>query len=286
VNRFLISQFVLLLGVVSMASGAARSVEGVVLSVDRDASRIALQLPGIDGAEGEVVEARVVEGDAEILRVSQPIRGQLFQSMGAWRLEQIWPADPVQNRLLEETSRQLRRETARLRRRDFRNIGDYLPPFALWNQNGELVTANDLRGNPFVVNFIFTRCQVDRMCPASSRRMVELQQALVEAELNGARLVTISFDPAFDTPGVLTQYARSYGMDLDRFTLLTGPQAVISDLLIQFGIITVEEDGTIDHTMATLLVDETGRIVHRREGSNWRVAEFLERLQSMDSSRL
>jgi cytochrome oxidase Cu insertion factor (SCO1/SenC/PrrC family) len=38
----------------------------------------------------------------------------------------------------------------------------------------------------------------------------------------------------------------------------------------------MEEDGTINHTMATLLIDANGRVAFRKEGSSWEVQEFLE----------
>lgn len=261
-----------------------------VLSVNSEQSTLQVELSDQENAKRENLpigpfEVSVIRGDSQNGYIGQTIEGRLFQSMGQWRLETIWPAKGVAAALFEEKNRQLRRETARMRRRDFRSIGDYLPPFALYNHEGQIVTNDDLTGKPFVINFIFTRCQVDRMCPASSRRMVELQGMLEEAGFTSARLVTLSFDSAFDTPGVLRDYALQYGMDLDRFQLLTGPQVVINDLLMQFGIITVEEDGTIDHTMATLLVDESGRIVHRREGSSWRSDDFLNRLSQMASAR-
>jgi protein SCO1/2 len=88
--------------------------------------------------------------------------------------------------------------------------------------------------------------------------------------------VTISFDPAFDSPGILRTYAQGYGMELDNFHLLTGTQELIDDLLRQFGILTREEDGTINHTMATLLVDANGRVAYRKEGPRWSVDDFLK----------
>jgi len=53
-------------------------------------------------------------------------------------------------------------------------------------------------------------------------------------------------------------------------------QELVDDLLRQFGILTMEEDGTINHTMATLLVDANGRVAFRKEGTKWSVKEFLK----------
>ena len=65
-------------------------------------------------------------------------------------------------------------------------------------------------------------------------------------------------------------------MEPENFHLLTGDSSVVDDLLRQFGILTMEEDGTINHTMATLLVDRNGRVAYRKEGTTWTIEEFLE----------
>ena len=72
------------------------------------------------------------------------------------------------------------------------------------------------------------------------------------------------------------QYADGYGMESENFHLLTMSQSVVDDLLRQFGILTMEEDGTINHTMATLLVDANGRVAYRKEGATWSTKDFME----------
>jgi protein SCO1/2 len=161
-------------------------------------------------------------------------------------------------------------------RRKYLKLGEYIPNFAMIDQHGEFLQIRQLQGKPFVLNFIFTRCTVPTMCPASSTRMADMQDAAREAGLEGLQFVSITFDPAFDSPGILKQYAEGYGMESENFHLLTYDQFVVDDLLRQFGILTMEEDGTINHTMATLLVDTNGRVAYRKEGATWSVKEFME----------
>ena len=106
--------------------------------------------------------------------------------------------------------------------------------------------------------------------------MEKLQEAARDEGLDNLHFVTITFDPAFDSPGILRNYAKGYGFEFDTFHILTGTQTLIDDLLRQFGIITMDEDGTINHTMATLLVDANGRVAYRKEGSSWTAEEFLK----------
>ena len=78
------------------------------------------------------------------------------------------------------------------------------------DQNGEFLQIRQLQSKPFILNFIFTRCTVPKMCPASSKRMSVLQDTIRDAGLNDLQFVTISFDPEFDSPGILRQYAEGY----------------------------------------------------------------------------
>ena len=168
-----------------------------------------------------------------------------------------------------------------MNRRDYLKEGSYIPNFAMIDQHGNFLQIRELRGNAFVLNFIFTRCKVATMCPASTKRMAELQGAVKEADLKNIHFVTVTFDPEFDSPGIMRGYGKNYGLENDNFHLLTATQSTVDDLLRLFGILTVDEDGTINHTMATLLIDANGRIAFRKEGSKWSVEEFLKEIKEL-----
>jgi protein SCO1/2 len=116
------------------------------------------------------------------------------------------------------------------------------------------------------------------MCPASTARMMALQQAAKGKGISSLELVSISLDPAYDTPSVLKEYAKARGIDTANFTFLTGPESAVRDLLHQFGVIVEPGENFLKHTLATLLIDERGKIIHRVDGSAWSPAEFLSRL--------
>jgi len=128
------------------------------------------------------------------------------------------------------------------------------------------------------LNFIFTRCPVATMCPAATTKMMALQAAAKRAGIPNLELVSISFDSAFDTPPVLKRYAESRGIDTANFSLLTGPENAIADLLRQFGVISIPNENLFRHTLATILIDPNGKIVHRTDESEWEAADFLRRI--------
>jgi cytochrome oxidase Cu insertion factor (SCO1/SenC/PrrC family) len=102
-----------------------------------------------------------------------------------------------------------------------------LPAFTLRERSGRTVSKEDLLGKVWVTDFIFTRC-VDE-CPLVSQRMARLQAAF--ATQADFRLVSITVDPAHDTPEVLTRYAANFGADAQRWLFLTGEKTAIYQLV-------------------------------------------------------
>jgi protein SCO1 len=93
-----------------------------------------------------------------------------------------------------------------------------LPAFALVDQTGRAIGPDELRGEPFVANFIFTRCV--SACPLLTSQMINLQKRLGD-DADRVKMVSISVDPAHDTPEVLARYAEERGATR-RWLHLTG----------------------------------------------------------------
>ena len=161
----------------------------------------------------------------------------------------------------------------------YREIGENLPEFTLLDQEGRAVAGSRFRGRQVVLNFVFTRCPIATMCPASTLRMMALQKAAREAGVTNFELVSVSLDPDYDTPGVLKEYAQVRGIDTSNFSFLTGPDAAVRQLLAQLGVIREFEGATIKHTLATVLINEQGRIAYRVDGSTWLVDDFIRHLK-------
>ena len=243
----------------------ARSLKVEILHSELDAFKV-----------GETHRFRVGAGDLSIGYKGRTIKANTAYYGKEWHLEQVFPVDGIGAKAAGDVNEQLHLATASMSRRKYVKQGEYIPNFAMIDQRGDFLQIQQLRGAPIMLNFIFTRCTVPTMCPASSDRMAKMQKAAAALGLGDLQFVTITFDPAFDSPGILKQYAEGYCMEPDNFYLLTGDQTVVDDLLRQFGILTMEEDGTINHTMATLLIDANGRVAFRREGSSWKADDFLE----------
>lgn len=85
------------------------------------------------------------------------------------------------------------------------DIGDHIPDLALMNQDGKSFHLGDFKGKAVLITFIYTRCPMPTFCPRLSSQFAKIQDDLQKTPLDFAKthLVTISFDPRYDTPPVL-----------------------------------------------------------------------------------
>ena len=107
------------------------------------------------------------------------------------------------------------------------------PGFSLIDQNGQRLTNEDLRGHLVLYSFIYTRCQ-SKNCDYVTQTLQAVQAGLAErvGELP-VTLLTISFDPAHDTPEVLQAYAQEVGADPNIWRFATGDPARLKQIIGQ-----------------------------------------------------
>ena len=98
--------------------------------------------------------------------------------------------------------------------------------FALTNQDGKITTIADVTNHVWIADIIFTRCAGP--CPRMTAQMKSLQDLLTAK--SGAKLVTLTTDPGYDTPAVLRKYGERFNADFNRWTFLTGTKAEIAAL--------------------------------------------------------
>jgi protein SCO1 len=145
------------------------------------------------------------------------------------------------------------------------------PELKLTDADGKPFDLARLRGKAVVVSFIYTTC--NGVCPATTHRLYRVQEALKEARLWGDRVefLSISLDPARDTPEVLKNYARIYDADPAAWHFLTGPIDRVDRTLAAWDMWARRDaKGVLDHPSRIFLIDPRG---HQREIYS---LEFLE----------
>jgi protein SCO1/2 len=160
--------------------------------------------------------------------------------------------------------------------------GDEMPPFSLTNQNGERVSLDTFRGQPFVLTFVFTRCPVPNFCPRMSNNFEELQAAIKagSGRIVTTRLLGITLDPNYDTPKILNGYAEFHHADAKIWTFATGDEKQIDSLTRAFSVYRQNEGGTISHGLATALINRHGIVERIWRGNAWTPAEVTDAIQA------
>lgn len=130
-----------------------------------------------------------------------------------------------------------------------------VPAFTMVDSQGHPFDSRELSGKVWIADFIYTNCPA--ACPFMSSRLHSVQRAL--RGKNDVRLVSISVDPARDTPPVLNEFARRYGAPNKQWVFLTGTPDTVH-LLAYSSFHVGDVLGKIEHSTKFALVDKHGSI--------------------------
>ena len=254
-------------------------VRGIVRGFAPDRSTVSIEHEDIPGFMPSMTMPFSVKDQKEIadLKIGDAISFRTTATLKDLFLDQVKKIPASEVRLPDPTPP----ASAPSANSDRLREGDSVPVFQLTNQDGAPVTPDSFRGQPFVLTFIFTRCPIATFCPRLSQNFSELQQA-IKAETGPAakvRLLSITLDPAFDTPEILKTYAEHLKADAQIWTFATGAAAEIDKLTHSFAVHVQPEGGTISHGLATALVDADGKVRKIWRGNGWKPSEVMDELR-------
>lgn len=163
------------------------------------------------------------------------------------------------------------------------NVGDELPDCHFTNELGQAVNLAQFRGQALAFTFFFTRCPYPNFCPFVSNGFEETQKkllAMTNAPANW-HLLSISFDPQFDSPAVLKTYATMRDYDPAHWSFVTGDVEDLTAFGDEFGeYLGQDPTGGINHNLRTVIIDALGRVQSIIPGNTWTsdqiVAEILK----------
>lgn len=153
-------------------------------------------------------------------------------------------------------------------------LGATVPDFELTDQNGRSVHLSDFRGKVTALDFIYTRCPLPDVCPRLSSNFSYISRHLPQAQL-----LSITIDPRYDTPAVLTEYAHRWSANGESWRFLTGPEDRVHEVAGMFGLIYWPEEGTLTHTVATAVISRDGKLFAIIEGSNYRPEQLRDLIE-------
>jgi len=163
--------------------------------------------------------------------------------------------------------------------------------YELINQNGEQVTfPEDILGCITVMGFIYTHCP--DICPMTTHNMYLTEKDLKEQGITNVKFVALSFDPERDTPEVLTKFAKMRELDFNSWTLLTGNNLIINDLMRRFDVKAIKTDESLDeegipeysmmHTDRISLIDSGGSLRKNYKGSTLNIEELVDDIKKLE----
>lgn len=149
------------------------------------------------------------------------------------------------------------------------------PDFTLVNQEGDPVSLQDYEGKIVLMTFIYTSCNT--ACPLLTHNFAQLQEKLGDRFGTEVFLVSVSFDAATDSPGVLKEYAEEYNANLEGWSFLTGDLETTTKVTNDYGVWFQQSStpGVIDHTNVAILIDQQGNIHKEYYGTNYNLDEVI-----------
>ncbi len=163
--------------------------------------------------------------------------------------------------------------------------GEAVPNGSFVDQDGRKRSFGDFTGSPVLMTFIYTKCPLPTFCPLMDRHFATLQKTLqADPALKNVRLVTVSFDPATDTPAVLKAHAKMLNADLRRWTFLTGDRDAVDQFAARFGVSVaraMNDPRDITHNLRTVIVKSDGKLAKVYTGNDWSPEQVLADLRGL-----
>jgi protein SCO1 len=161
-------------------------------------------------------------------------------------------------------------------------VGDTIPEYSFTNMLGRVVRLSDYKGSAVAFTFIFTRCPFPTFCPRLNISFQQTQQklkALPNAPTNWT-LLSITIDPAYDTPARLKTYSEQYKPDPSHWDFVTGDLVDITAIGEQFGLQfwRPNPNDPINHNVRTIVLDTQGRVHWTTPDNEFKVDDLVEQL--------
>jgi protein SCO1/2 len=149
-------------------------------------------------------------------------------------------------------------------------IGEAVPDFTLIDQSGQPVRFSTLTsGKVVALDFVYTRCALPQFCLRASNVFSVMQKRFARQYGRDLVLLTITFDPERDTPEVLATYAARFNADPKMWRFLTGKAADVRRICALFGVESYLDEGLVNHSLHTAVIDRQGRLVSNIEGNQY-----------------
>ena len=165
--------------------------------------------------------------------------------------------------------------------------GDAVPDFKLLNQSDRTIRLSQFYGKALLITFVYTRCQLAEYCPRMSRNFAEIDKALAaDPALYGrTHLLSISFDPGYDTPKVLRSYGGAYTGQYTKETFkhwdFAAPSEADLAAVTQFFNVGVTpgDSRSLNHSLSTVLIGKDGTVAAWFPTNDWKIDDVVAQIK-------
>jgi protein SCO1/2 len=252
-------------------------LRGKVIEVDRSQRKVTVAHEEIPGYMGAMTMPFTVKDDwaFQALAPGRQVVATLVVQGGRSWMENITVSEGSSGGVTVERGRRA-------------DPGTELPDFVLQNQDGKRVELKQFRGSAVLITFIYTRCPLPEYCPLMTNHFLSLYRSLSKEQglLARTHLLSVSFDPDFDTPLVLREYAAGY-LDGDapeafsHWDFATGTRDEIRKMAGFFGLDYWQEGGQIVHSLRTVVISPEGKLVRIYTGNDWTPGQLLRDVRGL-----
>ena len=165
--------------------------------------------------------------------------------------------------------------------------GDQVPDFKLLNQSGRMIQLNQFKGKVVLLTFIYTRCTLADYCPRMSRNFARIDNLLsADPKLyTETHLISVSFDPAYDTPRVLRSYGGGFTgkytkENFSHWDFAAPPEKELPALTQFFDVgVTPGGDSSLTHSLSTVLIGKDGKVITWYPTNEWSPDELVRQMK-------
>ena len=267
-----------------VATGCSRSaptkqyqLTGQILDVKPDSNEVLVKHDDIPGFMPAMTMPYRVQ-DAKVLAGTQPgdlITATLVVGETEAHLSKI---DKTGHAPIENTSGPAITDSQILK------TGERVPDTKLVDENNAPRPLTSLKGHRVALTFMYTSCPQPDFCPLMDRNFAAVQNEIKKTPaLADVRLISVSFDPAHDTPAVLKTHATGLQADPAIWHFVTTSTEDIKDFAAKFAVIaepSAESPAILTHNLSTAVIDGDGRLVKIRPGNMWTPADLIADLKA------
>ena len=160
-------------------------------------------------------------------------------------------------------------------------IGSTVPNFTLTDQGHQQVSLSQFAGKVVALNFIYTSCALPDFCYRIANNFGVLKRRFETLLGRDLVLITVTFDPQRDSPEVLAHYAQTWKADPKTWHFLTGPLPDVRRVTNMFGVDSFPDEGLMNHSLHTAIVDRQGRLVANIEGNHFTADQLADLVKTV-----